>query len=41
MAQGKRLERLNEIVKKQLKTLQNSPSIKKVESLEDKNLLSK
>lgn len=39
MEQNKRLERLNEIAKKQLETLQNSPSIKKVESFDDKNLL--
>ena len=39
MEQSKRLERLNEIAKKQLETLQNSPSIKKVESLDDKKLL--
>ena len=39
MTQSKRLERLNEIAKKQLETLQNSASIKKVEGLDDKNLL--
>ena len=39
MEQNKRLERLNEIAKKQLETLQNSPSIKRVESFDDKNLL--
>ena len=39
MAQSKRLERLNEIAKKQLETLQNSPSMKKVESLDNKKIL--
>lgn len=41
LAQSKRLERLNEIAKKQLTILQDSSGIKKIESLEDKNLLSK
>ena len=36
MEQSKRLERLNEIAKKQLQTLQNSKSIEKIENLADK-----
>ena len=41
MAQGKRLERLNEIAKKQLDTLKDNAGIKKIESLDDKMVLNK
>ena len=39
MEQRKRLERLNEIAKKQLDTLKDNAGIKKIESLEDKKVL--
>ena len=37
--QSKRLERLNEIAKKQLTILQDNSGIKKIEKLDDRNLL--
>ena len=37
--QSKRLERLNQIAKKQLESLQNTPSIKKIEEIDDNKLL--
>lgn len=39
IAQNKRLERLNQIVKKQFKVLQNSNKIKQTESLDDRKKL--
>ena len=37
--QGKRLERLNEVAKKQYEILQDSKGIKKIENLDKSNLL--
>jgi len=37
--QGKRLERLNEVAKKQYEILQDSKGIKKIENLDNSNLL--
>mgnify|MGYP002624031376 CR=1 FL=1 len=39
MEQSKRLERLNQIAKKQLESLKNTPSIKKIEEIDDTKLL--
>ncbi len=39
ISQNKRLERLNEIAKKQLDTLKDNAGIKKIESLDDKIML--
>ena len=39
--QKKRLERLNEVAKKQYAILQDSKGIKKIESLDNKKLLNK
>lgn len=41
MAQNKRLERLNEIARKQFSILQHTSGIKKIKSLDNKKLLDK